>query len=218
MNNNNNNNNFSSENNFNFNQTFTNEKNEIFSEKINSRNEKVSFVNTDWNTKRKITVEKTFNNFREKLRKKVFERKFEMIQDNESTNNNIDQDVVYDLGKRINLNDPQSNAIDKIKEYIQNGSIKEDCYLFENFDFKSEISYCVFCDNNVYLIDKKLIICAGNCYNFTVNPNVMKIHTLDEVVSLLTIMLKEHINCRDEIVLFEDDFGGVSFFCSNLMH
>jgi hypothetical protein len=151
---------------------------------------------------------------------------------NNPNNNYINQDEIYDLEKRLNSNinenenenefdyqnQNQNHAINIIKNYIEKGLIKEDCYLFENFDFRSEISYCVFCDNNVYLIDKRLIICAGNCFYFTVNPNIMKLITLDEIVSLLTKMIKEHKNCKEEIIFFEDDYTGMSFFCSNTNH
>jgi hypothetical protein len=46
----------------------------------------------------------------------------------------------------------------------------------------------------------------------------MKINTLDEIVSLLTCMIKEHKDCKEEILLIDDEINGIYFFCGNNKH
>ncbi len=179
----------------------------------------------NWKTNRKKTVESKFNDFRRKIKQKLFEKKFEMIVDDfQSSNKNIQMEEPYDINNFILKEEKYNreiNALETIKNYKEMGFIKEDIFEFKNFDFKNDISFCKICGEYIYLIDKTLVICSNNCFSFVVEKDVFDNYNLDNFIENFFCCLNQHKRCNSQIEIFyiidENKQKEIYFDCSKCL-
>jgi len=175
---------------------------------------------TNWKASINTKVESRFNEFRKKIKDKVFEKKFYMIIDddnrigNHTSFKNIEQkfNQTYDFLKFIEKEELGGqkdlitlyDEIDLTRKFLIESFFCE----FDNFDIKNDISTCKICNESVYLIDKQLVLCWNSCFSFSLNPEISKYFSLDNMMELFFIFYSQHKNCKSEIYVI--DFVGGS--------
>jgi len=187
--------------------------------KISSFRKEMISESSSWKRNIHEKIETRFNDFRKKMRNKIFEKKFEMLVDEDcgtnqgsgvsgfiysnNNNNNNNNNEPYDINRFIQKQTSgEQSAFETIKRYKEMGLFQEDFYEFHNFDFRNDVCSCRVCDDYIFLIDKKLIICSNNCFSFAIDPAIFSGFTLDMIMELFFKCLFEHKGCQAQIEIF----------------